>query len=185
MYTPDTPDEYEPPMFCMANPDDLSWFVDAPLTKTVGSVTTPYHQFSTAVYTTKHGWEREEDYFVDAAHGQREGNTLAQKNRKKTSGRSKAPKNQETTEKVPAKVIEASATAAVRAQERSVLRAVATQRKQTGVGSQLRKGPSSKKRRRNENDAKTSGRKLRKTSKPYASLGHPWKMFCRPEKNPK
>lgn len=51
LYTKETPDAYEPPMFHAAQDDGVNgWFDDEPLHKEVGTVTTPYHRFSMNVF---------------------------------------------------------------------------------------------------------------------------------------
>lgn len=83
MYTSNTPEEYEPPLFCKATPDDMSWFVDAPLTKTAGNVSTPYHQVSMTVQASKDGWTKEGGS-TDAASEQLEVNApTTKKNQEK------------------------------------------------------------------------------------------------------
>lgn len=109
MYAPNTPEEYEPLFFCKANRDDMLWFVDAPQTKTAGSVSTPYHQVGVTVHAAKDGWKKEGGS-TNAASELQEVGTGAVNDLKKTPALSKVTQQHET-EIVPKAAVGAAAVA--------------------------------------------------------------------------
>lgn len=48
-YTPETPAEYEPPMFRPVPEENESWFVEKPLRASAGTFLTPFHQMRMTV----------------------------------------------------------------------------------------------------------------------------------------
>jgi HORMA domain len=50
LYSPSTPDDYEPPLFSAAREDSMNcWFENRPLRLTPGRVSTPYHEMSLCI----------------------------------------------------------------------------------------------------------------------------------------